>query len=492
MDNESYELITDGEHRRNDNLRSTLAILFKHKVKILTVFCVVVATATIGSFLRPNLYESKSSILVKIGREYLNRPELGNAGAGIWVSQEEMNNSEIQILTNRDLIKQVIAAIGVDKLYPELVKGAPSKVPPVEVAADLFSANLKVAAVKKSNVIEISFKNRDASIAARAVNTLVEKYTDKHLQVFSGTKPAFMEEQLNAYAEKLRNTEDSLQKFKQQHGVFALDDQRKLLLTQRTDLDSSLKATEDSIAELQKRLGALKGQTRRISESDAGFTPTERDRIVIDARSKLLTLQLEEQELLKKYTESNQLVVNIRKEIKIVNSFLQEQEREISRKVKSANPVYQNVQIELNKAEADYHAQQAKADTLRVQLREVDGALQSLDSREKEIQQLKREQTINEKNYQNYADRAEEARIADDMNRLKLANVSVIEKAAPPISPVSPKRPRIIALGVILGAMAGVGLAFVAEFATQSFSTPESVEGRLGLPVLAAIPYREG
>ncbi|HJV36946.1 GNVR domain-containing protein, partial [Geomonas sp.] len=138
------------------------------------------------------------------------------------------------------------------------------------------------------------------------------------------------------------------------------------------------------------------------------------------------------------------------------------------------------------------HAQQAKAATLRVQLREVDGALQSLDSREKEIQQLKREQSIDEKNYQNYADRAEEARIADDMNRLKLANVSVIEKGSVPTIPVSPKRMRNIALGAILGALAGIGFAFLSEHGTQSFSTPESVERRLGLPVLAAIPYREG
>ena len=44
----------------------------------------------------------------------------------------------------------------------------------------------------------------------------------------------------------------------------------------------------------------------------------------------------------------------------------------------------------------------------------------------------------------------------------------------------------------IHGALAGLGFAFFSEYAAQSLSTPESVERRLELPVLAVVPYREG
>jgi polysaccharide chain length determinant protein (PEP-CTERM system associated) len=492
MESERYDLMPQAVRMQSDSLRSNLSILFKHKVKILGVFLAVLATAAVASFLRPSIYEAKSSILVKIGREYMVRPEAGSGGTPVMVSQEEMTNSEIQILTNRELIKQVIGAVGLEQMYPDLVKKPLPQGTALEAAADRFVTNLKVGAVRKSSVIQVAFRHTNPAVAAKAVNTLVDMYTEKHLQVFSGTKSSFVEKQLSSYADKLKDTENSLQRFKQKHGVFSLEDQRKLLLDQRTALDTAMKSAEDSIAELQKKMGTLKGQSKKIAESDTSYTTTERDKIIVEARSRMLTLQLEEQELLKKYTESNPLVVNIRKEIKMVNTFLAEQEREITRKVKPANPIYQNVQIDLIRAEADFHSQQAKAATLRQQLRQVDGELQSLDFQEKDMQQLKREQTINEKNYQAYADRAEEARIADDMNRLKLANVSVIEKASVPVKAVAPKRGLNLALGVVLGALMGIGLAFVSEFANQSFSNPDSVEKRLGLPVLAAIPYREG
>jgi uncharacterized protein involved in exopolysaccharide biosynthesis len=118
---------------------------------------------------------------------------------------------------------------------------------------------------------------------------------------------------------------------------------------------------------------------------------------------------------------------------------------------------------------------------------QLDGELQSLDRGEKELQSLKRESAIMEKNYQTYTEKSEEARISDDMNRSKMANVSVIQSAAVPVKPVKPKKLLNVALGIVLGAVSGLGFAFFSEYTSQVFSTPESVERRLGLSVLATI-----
>ncbi|MBJ6725357.1 GumC family protein [Geomesophilobacter sediminis] len=475
-----------------DYLRTWLSVIFKNRLRIAVVCAVCVAATAAASFLLPPVYETRSSILVKIGREYQNRQDLGNGAPFVAVSQEEMTNSEIQILTNRDLIKKVIATVGLGTIYPELARNNGPEADRLGVAAELFTSQLKVAVVRKSNVVQVSFRHRDPKVAARAVNTLVELYTVMHLQAFSDNKSPFLEQQLSAYEKKLRQSEDTLQKFKQEHGVYSLDEQRRLLLDQRTSLDTVLKSAENSIAEQQKKIAALTAQGRRLAQVEGGYTQTERDRIIVDARARLLSLRLEEQELLKKYTEGNRLVVNVRNEIRMVTNFMKEQEEEIKTRVKTANPVYQNVQIELIRAETDYQSQKAKAGTLRQQLRQLDGAIQALDFREKDIQKLKRDQTINEKNYQTYLERTEEARIADDMNRLKLANISVIEQAAVPAVPVRPNKGRNLVLGLFFGLVAGVAAAFFREYAAQSFSTPESVQRRLGVPVVAAIPYREG
>lgn len=47
-----------------------------------------------------------------------------------------------------------------------------------------------------------------------------------------------------------------------------------------------------------------------------------------------------------------------------------------------------------------------------------------------------------------------------------------------------------IAVGLLLGMMVGLGMAFGAERMSQRLSTPADVERRLGLPVLTAVPQK--
>jgi uncharacterized protein involved in exopolysaccharide biosynthesis len=481
-----------GQDNQANGVRDFLSVVFKHKTKIVTVFIAVVVTVTATSFLMAPVYKAESSLLVKMGREYLNRPEVGRNEPVMSLSQEEITNSEIQILTNRDLAEQVISSLKLENIYPGLLENPPAHVKPLDMAVVKFQKNLKVEAVKKSNVIHISFQHKEPRIASAVVNRLVELFKEKHLQVFSDPRSSFLEKQLAEYSQKLKESENNLQSFKQKSGAYSLEEQRSLLLNQRSLLDTALLNSRNSISELQKKIMTLKSQMRTISENKALFTNTERERIIVEAKSRLLALQLNEQELLKKYTENNRLVVNARKEIQMVQDFLREQEADINSKVRTGNQVYQSTEMERIKAEADLSAQKAKAVVLQQQLAELDGKIRSLDLSEKDIQKLKREQAINEKNFQTYVEKSEEARITDDMNRLKMANISVIQGASVPIRPVRPNKLLNIVLGIIAGMMAGLGWAYLSESTAQSFSDPEKLEYCIGLPVLAVIARKEG
>jgi capsular polysaccharide biosynthesis protein len=46
-------------------------------------------------------------------------------------------------------------------------------------------------------------------------------------------------------------------------------------------------------------------------------------------------------------------------------------------------------------------------------------------------------------------------------------------------------------LGLLLGAMGGLGLAVVAEYLDQTFTTGRELEARLGIPLLGTIPDQE-
>jgi len=484
------------EQNQTSSVRDFLTVLFKQRNTILIVFFAVVATVTIGSFLLSPTYEAKSSLLVKFGREYIYRPEVGERVPDLRLmplNQEEVINSEIQILTSRDLIEKVITTLKVENIYPEMVENPSKMITPLEAAILQFEKKLFVEGIKKSNVIQTSFQHKDPRIAAKAVNLLVDFLTEKHLQVYSDPKSSFLEQQLSTYEKRLKESQNQLEDFKQKYRVFSLEEQRTLLLKQRTDLDSALKTAQNQVKELQNRRSSLKNQMRTVSKDVPLFSETERYKIVDDAKTQLLTLQLREQQLLQKYNENTPLVVNVRKEITIVQDFIKKQEEDLKGKVRTGqNIVYQDLEREMIKTQAELSSQEARRATLQGQITQLDMEIQSLDLRENELQNLRRELAANERNYKTYLEKVEEARISDDLNRQKMANISVIQTASVPPKPIKPKKARNIVLGIILGAVSGLGLAFFSEYTNQGLSTPESAERHLGLPVIGTIPYKEG
>ena len=72
--------------------------------------------------------------------------------------------------------------------------------------------------------------------------------------------------------------------------------------------------------------------------------------------------------------------------------------------------------------------------------------------------------------------------------RQKGEKFRVLEAAVPSPQPASPNRPVILVLGLLLGLIAGGGLGLLAEVTDLSFHDPRSLQSRLGIPVLAAVP----
>lgn len=104
------------------------------------------------------------------------------------------------------------------------------------------------------------------------------------------------------------------------------------------------------------------------------------------------------------------------------------------------------------------------------------------------LKELERQVKINEENYQLYVKHMEEARISNAMDNQKLANISVVEPALPPIKPVKPNKLLNIILSIFLGGFAGLGVAFSSEYFSHSFNNGEDVKKHLDLPVFASIP----
>ena len=79
-----------------------------------------------------------------------------------------------------------------------------------------------------------------------------------------------------------------------------------------------------------------------------------------------------------------------------------------------------------------------------------------------------------------------------DVSLPKSAMVEIVDSAKPNLRPVKPNKPLNIALGIIIGLVVGVGLAFFIEYLDTSVKTIDDVERSLQSPVLGVIPQNVG
>src|SRR3972149_10048969 len=87
-----------------------------------------------------------------------------------------------------------------------------------------------------------------------------------------------------------------------------------------------------------------------------------------------------------------------------------------------------------------------------------------------------------------YQKKHEEARISAAMDQQRIVNVSIAQPAQRPLKPVAPRKALNLLLGLLLGAMGGLGLAFATEHFDHSFTTGRELEAPPPPPPPPAAP----
>lgn len=122
---------------------------------------------------------------------------------------------------------------------------------------------------------------------------------------------------------------------------------------------------------------------------------------------------------------------------------------------------------------------------LKEQIQEVQDKLKQLPASELEFARLNRDVDTHEQLYRMLRQRFEEARISEG-SQVSLA--SIVNPAVKPKVPIRPNKKFTLIVGSIIGIIASLVLAFLAESLDTSIGTIEDVENVLKLPVLAIVP----
>jgi len=481
-------------NQNNLDLNDILFVLFMHKWKVLACALIGIAASLIYLF-QESGQEFQAKLLVRyvMERSAIDSvdPEVKAVNASAY--GENAIKSELEILTSTDLAEQVAQAVGINRLLPHNpANGNASD------AARHIASRLKVNALRGSNVILVSYKDRDPELAKRVLEELVSRYFDKHLQVHRSLGAfAFVSQQTDEVRKQLHQTEEELKQLKAKAGIASLAENTETVTTAMIKANGDLQIARVELAEQRARVAEIKKSisSASVSPSQHG-TQLVRDggiRQYEDLSSDVSRLRQDELNLLTRYTPGSRAVQIRQTQI----ADLESQRRAMEMKLPAISDAHFSTEasplsvLNLLSETARLAAIEAKAATLEVQLRDTQARAERLSDHGMQIAQLERNKELEEANYKYFAASLEKARIDEALDPSKIPNISVVQKPSP--APISITGYLKYALALAGGGVAsGVALAFLSALVLDpSVKRPRELERRCGIQPLVSIPDAE-
>jgi polysaccharide chain length determinant protein (PEP-CTERM system associated) len=488
--------LTTGLGSNSFSVRDGASALFRRRALVLFIFLAVLAGAIAVTVLLPNRYSARMKILVKNQRVDLAiTPEASSGGAAPTIENEVSENqinSEIELLTSNDLLTQVVNETGLAKADSGgwFGKPAPEAVR-VEKAVTALSKELTITPVRKANIITVSYSSGSPQMAAAVLRQLGDLYLEKHLQLHHPAGASdFFKDKAEQYESQLKQSEQNLTDFQQRNNLVVLGQQKDLTLVRTADAKAKMLDAETALSEATNRITRVEEQLaqipkRVITQSKQIPNQYSAERL----NTMLVELQNRRTQLLTKFRPEDRMVKEVDEQIRMTREAANKAEQKTNlEEASDLNPLRQNLETELSHAKLDQVAARARRDSLREQLQQYEGSLKTLESNTSAHDDLQRQKREAEDNYQLYAKKREEARIADELDRQKITNVSIAESATVPQIPSSPNRSLNLIIGVVLAGFLSLGSVFSAEMFSDVVHTPRQLEALTGAQVLATVP----
>lgn len=488
MINEELELRRI-DRRPMPTLRDIFSVLFRQRWPMLIAFALVITAVALSGAWIPK-YEAHMEILVRRPRADTIVTPWANAPAQIdggQVSEEDLN-SEVEMLTSEDLLRHVILGTGLNQGNVSAIDNANA----VKIASEVrdLGKGLKVEAIRKSNILSVTYQSRDPEKAAAILRALAAAYIEKHSEVYRSSREfTFFDQQTEQYRQSLDQAQQRLTDFTKESGVVSAQSERDSSLQRADEFDSAAHQAQAAVVEIQQRIRTLQAQLQAVQPRMTTVVRTsENPALMEQLKSTLLNLELKRTELLTKYEPSHRLVQENDEQIAQARSAISAEENKPMREESSdQDPNYQWIKAELTKAQADLGGLTARATASSSMAEQYRQAARRFDQRGVTQQDLLRTAKTQEENYLLYMRKREEARISAALDERGILNVTISEQPVVPALPV--RSPLIVGmLMFIVAVVVSLSTAFVMDSMDPTFRTPDELARYLGVPGLAALP----
>jgi len=486
----SNELIVSSRTSVSPTPRELAATLFRRPRLVAAAFGAVLA-ATMLVVVFSARYESHFKVLLRRGRYdpvVSSQPPSPMDFTRPDITEEELN-SEVELLRDEDLLKKVVAMA---ELVPADTPDS-ERAEEVEHAVRKLSRRLDVEALKKSNLIQVRYKDTSPEKAARVLSALSTVYVQRHtnLQRPPGENQ-FFNQQTAEYETRLHQSEAELVRFTRTRGVVSAALERDIALQKLGEAEATYRQIDEDRVETERRMASLQEQVKSFPSRSVTLKRwADNPEALEKMKTHLLELQLKRTELLTRYEPSYRLVQEVEKEIEDTKATIAaEGLTPIRDETSDKDPNYEWARMDLEKAQVQWDGLRARQSDAGAQVVSLRQGAQQMQSDSVDQQDLMRTAKADEDNYLLYLRKREEARIGDALDERRILNVAIVEA---PTAPALAEHNILLyfAFAFVLAVAFTVGIAFMTEYFDPTIRTPDEALGLLEVPVLAWLPAHE-
>ncbi len=446
------------------NLQQFLLILrARYKLVILTLLGTVMATLVV-SLILPKEYTATTSVVVDVKSP---DPIIGMMLPGM--TTPGYMATQIDIIQSDRVAQRVVTLLKFDSnptVKQQWMQATQGKGRLDVWMAGLLLKKLSVKPARESNVISISYKASDPGFAAAVANAFTQAYIETNIELKVAPARQYAQwfgEQGKSLRDNLEKAQAKLSAYQQEHGIVAIDERLDNETAKLNDLSAQLTIVQGQTSDAQskQRSGSASDTLPEIVQN-----PT-----IAALRVDVARGEAKLQELAGNLGRNHPQYKRAESEIATLRKKLETETLHITSGFSTSRTVGRDKEAELRNA---IETQKKKLLELKHQRDEVAVLMRDVDAAQKayEAVSLRFNQTSLE-------------------SQSTQTNVSVLNPAAPPIEPSSPKILLNTLISVFLGMMLGVSAAFLREMVDGRVRSVGDLAEILQLPVLGVIQKQQ-
>ncbi len=329
----------------------------------------------------------------------------------------------------------------------------------------MIGQQLDVMSVDKEvPVLRISCRSAVPEKAADMANAIAMAYLNDFVETkfsVADTTKKFLDQQLESYGQRLSTSEDNIEMYRDTHNIINIRQETETDLRKIADLKKQLISVQMSLSAVDSLNAAVSKGADRFLELAPNFEQFT-DLLSTEIVLKIKALQAEKKELLTRYTPEHE-------KVKLTDAKMSDLILYLRESISNSKTALQIKRFELEQG-----------------IRDAEAVFIGLPNRERKMNDLERDFSLNEQLYRFLHEKKTEAEIAQ---AARIAFHRIITVGDIPRKPVSPNTGLLKIVSGLLGLLAAITLIYSIHFQKARVNDADTLQRTTSQPLDASIPF---